>query len=79
MYVEENYSTAHDIDFINPVPDGRVLGKNSYAALALQVIAVHYTGLHHLILTECTALLKNAVHQCGLAMVDMGNNTNITN
>ena len=63
-----------DVDFYSFVVDSSVLGQNSNSALALNVIGVHDTFLNFLVFTEYTALLQKLIHQCGFAVIDMGDN-----
>ncbi len=67
-----------DIDFDAVVVDGSILGKYGDAALPLDGIGVHDAVLYFLICAEHTALTKQSVHQGRLAMVDMGDNGNVT-
>ena len=67
-----------DIDLHAPVHDGGILGQDGYAFLALQRIAVHDQLAHLLVLAENLALLEQGIHQAGLAVVYMRDNSNIS-
>jgi len=62
------------------VPDrnGRVLGQDRNAAFTLQVIGIHHSFHHLLVFAENTGLFKQPVDQGSFAMVNMGDNCNIT-
>jgi hypothetical protein len=61
------------------VGDGDVLGENGDSTLALQGIAVEQAFLRELAITKIPALPEQSVHQRRLAMVDVGDNCNISN
>ena len=63
------------------VVDCRLLGGDGNATLTLLLATVHDESLSHfgLITAECIALLKQAIKQRCFAVVDVGNNCNITN
>ena len=54
------------------------LGQNGDAALALQVVGVHGAFGHLLVLAKSAGLLQQAVDQGGLAVVDVGNDGDVT-
>ena len=59
--------------------DGGILGQNGDAPLPLQIAGVHDPLHGGLIFPIDAALLQHFVHQRGLAVVDMGNDGNISN
>ena len=59
------------------VYDSNGLGFNCNTTLTLQIHIIQYLRLH-LTLCQCTCLLNNTVSQCGLTMVYMCNNAEIT-
>ena len=68
----------HDVDLGVAVLDGGVLGQNGDAALTLQIVGVH-DALHRLlILTVYAALLQHLIHQRGLAVVNVGDNGDVS-
>ena len=67
-----------DIDFYILISNCRVLGQNGDASLTLNIAGVHDTLRHLLVGAEYAALLQKLVYQCGLTMVYMGNNRNIS-
>ena len=68
-----------DVDFVAFVADGDILAEDSDTAFALEIVVVEdeFAGL--LIVAEQFGLMKHAVDQGGLSMVDVGYNCNITN
>ena len=66
---------VHNIEFMITMYDARALGQNRDASLLLQVIAVHGP------LTRKTdaCLLKQAVDQCGLAVIYVSDNRQVAN
>ncbi len=69
---------VHDVDADAAVVDGRVLGHDGDALLALEVDRVHHPLGHVLVLVEDAALPQHRVHQRGLAMVDVGDDGEVT-
>ena len=66
-----------DID-AGAVPDDRGdLGEDGDAALALEIVGIHSTLGHPLVLAEGARLLEQAVDEGRLPMVDMGNDGDI--
>ena len=66
-----------DIDLDALVGAGAVLGQNGDAALTLDVTAVHDTLSHSLIVAESAALAQQGVHQRGLAVVNVSDDSDI--
>ena len=60
------------------VPDGRVLGEDGDALLALELAGVHGALVDVLVLTEGAGLPEHRVHQGGLAVVDMGHDGDVS-
>ena len=54
-----------------------ILCQNGDAPFPLQVVGVHHPFLNHLIFPESAALLEHLVHQSGLAMVNVGDNSHV--
>ena len=67
-----------DVDLGVAVMHGGVLGQDGDAALALQVVGVHHAVGDLLVGTQDVALLEHLVDQGRLAVVDVGDNSNIT-
>ena len=67
-----------DIDFIVFILNGCIFGKNSNAAFPLQVTGVHNAVNHCLIFTVNAALFQHLVDQSGFAVVNVGDNCNIS-
>ena len=70
--------SIHNVDFCALIMNGGVFGKNGDAAFALQIAGVHYALDHRLIFAVDSALLEHFVDQRGFAVIDMGNDRNIT-
>ena len=68
-----------DIDLCTFICDSCILRQNRDTTFTLNVIGVHDTFGHLLIGTENAALLEQFIHQGGLSVIDMGDNSNITN
>ena len=68
----------HDVDFIIFIVYGSVLGQNGNAALPLQVTGVHNPLYGSLIFPIDAALLQHFVNQGGLAVVNVGDDGNIS-
>ena len=67
-----------DVDLDTFVTDGDVLGEDSDAALALQVVAVQYLCARLLIGAEDVARHEHLVYKGGLSVVYVGNNCDVT-
>src|SRR5262249_51253139 len=68
-----------DVDVDAAVRDGRVLGHDRDALLALEVDRVHDALGDRFVLAEEPRLPEHRVDQCGLAVVDMGDDRDVTN
>src|SRR5262249_22565936 len=68
----------HNVDLDVMVADRGVLGQDGDAALALQIVRVHHAFGHLLVLAEDMALSQHRVDQRSLAVVDVGDDRNIT-
>ena len=68
----------HDVDLGVAVLDGGVLGQNGDAALTLQIVGVHDALYGLLIFTVYAALLQHLIHQRGLAVVNVGDNGDVS-
>ena len=66
-----------EVDLDVTVLDGGVLREDGDPALALQLIRVHDERAGGVGIPEDHALLQQAIHECGLAMVDVGDDRNI--
>jgi hypothetical protein len=66
-----------DIDAQIAVQDRGAFGENRDSALALEIVAIHRALRHLLISAERAGLLQHGVDQRGLAMVDMGDNSDV--
>ena len=67
-----------DIDLHIAILNGGVLGQNGDAALPLQVAGVHDPVLDFLVFPESAALLEHLVHEGGLAVVNVGDDGDIS-
>ena len=68
-----------EVDLHALVVDGDVLGQDRDAALALQVVGVEDAIADELAGAELAALAQQAIDQRGLAVVDVGDDGDITN
>jgi len=69
---------VHNVDLRPAKIHRRVLGQNGDAALALQVVGIHHALGQRLILTKRAGLAQHLVNQRSLAMVNMGDDGDIT-
>jgi hypothetical protein len=58
--------------------DGRVLREDGNAALALELVAVHGALGDAFVGTEHAALMEQGVDERGLAVIDVGNNRDVS-
>ena len=68
-----------DIDLHALIADAGDLGQDGDAALALQVVGVHDALDMHFVFPEDAALVEHGVHQRGLAMVHVGDDSDVAN
>ena len=68
---------VHDVDLHAAVPNGRVLGQDRDALLALEVHRVHDAIGHVLVLPEGAGLPEHRVHERRLAVVDVGDDGDV--
>src|SRR5208282_1717210 len=66
-----------DVDFHAAVEDGRVLGEDGDAALAFEIVGVHDALGDGLVVAEGAALAEHGVDQRGLAVVDVGDDSDV--
>ena len=73
--------SVDDVDFVIFVVDGGLLRGDCDAALVLLVHGVHDESLGHLglIVAESVRLLQKSVDEGRLAVVDVSNNSDVTN
>ena len=55
-----------------------IFGKDCNTTFPFDIIGVHHSFGYFLILTEDTALFQKLVNQGGFAMINMGNNGNVS-
>ena len=70
--------SVHNVDLGVAILDGGVLGQNGDAAFTFQIVGVHDSLHRFLILAVDAALLEHLIHQCGLAVVDVGDDRHIS-
>ena len=68
-----------DVDLVPAKPHRCVLGQNRDPLLALQVVRVHHTLDDLLVLAEDAALPQHCVDQRRLAVVDVGDDSDVPN
>ena len=61
------------------IEDGRVFGQNRDAALTLQIVGVHDSFDQMLVGTKRAALAQHGVHQGGLAVVYVRDDSDVAN
>ena len=69
---------VHDVDLHLPVADGRVLGHDRDAPLLFEIHRIHHAILDDLVVVEGSRLPEHPVHEGRLAVVHVGNDSNIT-
>ena len=65
------------IDYVDLDPfimNRSIFGKDGNASFPFDIVGVHDSLLNFLILTKNAALLKQLIDQCGLAVIDVGDN-----
>jgi hypothetical protein len=67
-----------DVDLDALVPDAGVLREDGDAALFLEIVRVHHPFGDDLVVSEGAGLAKNEIHERGLAMVDVGDDGDVT-
>ena len=68
----------NDIDFHAVVHDRGIFCQNGNASFPFNRVGVHDTFCHFLVISENMALFQHGIHKSRLAMVDMGDNGNVT-
>ncbi len=66
-----------DVDEVAVVVDGRVLGQNRDAPLALELVRVHHPLGHALVGAKQAALPQQRVDERGLAVIDVGDDRHV--
>ena len=69
----------HDIDAPAFPADRRILGQDRDAALAFQIIRVHYPLRHDRPFTQGVGLLQQSIDQRGFAVIDVRDDRNVAN
>ena len=67
-----------DVDFDPLVVNGGVFCENGDTAFAFEVVAVHDALIDLLIFAESARLPEHLVHECGLAVVNVRDNRDIS-
>ena len=68
-----------DVDVIIPVLESGILRPNGDSFLLFEVHRVHHAFLELLIRPESTGLPQQLVYECRLPVVDMGDDSDVTN
>lgn len=71
--------SIHDINQVIFIRNRGVFGQNRNAPFTLQIVRVHDAFLHHFIVAVCAGLLEKLIHERRLAMVNVGDNSDIAN
>ena len=69
--------SVNDVDLVITVGNGGVFGENGDPSLFFDVIAVHDTLIYLLVGSKGSRLLEKFVYQCGLAVVDVCDNSDV--
>jgi hypothetical protein len=69
----------YDVDLDTVPSNCCILGEDRDPAFALERIRIHDTLGDHLIIPERSALAKHLVHECGLPVIYVGDDSNIAN
>jgi hypothetical protein len=70
---------VHDIDFCFPEKESGIFRQDGDAALALEVVRVHYPVHDSLVGAEDAGLAKHGVHERGLAVVHVSDDRDVSN
>ena len=70
---------VQDVDFHASIMYRGVLGHDGDAALALEIHRIHHAVADLFVLAEGPGLAQHRVNQRGFAVIDVGNNRNISN
>ena len=70
--------SIHNVDLGVAVGDGGVFGQDGDATFPLQIAGVHHPLYDRLVVSVHTALLEHGVYQGGFAVVNMGDNGDIS-
>jgi len=62
-----------------PSYSSAILRQNGNTAFFFEVVRIHHAGFHGLVLTERARLTQQHVHEGGFAVVDVGDDCDITN
>ncbi len=69
---------VNDVDF-HIIPDhGTVFGSNGDPSFTLQIHGIHESFIHLLTFPEQTALFEHGIHKSSFTVVNMGDNSNIS-
>ena len=67
-----------DVDLVRPRSDGRVLGEDGDALLALEIVGVHHALGDGFVRAERAGLPEHVVDERGLAVVDVSDDGDVT-
>ena len=80
LHLAAEVGVAGRVDDVEPDPgvvDGRLLGQDRDALLALEVARIHDPVDHRLVRAEGAGLAEHRVHERGLAVVDVGHDGDV--
>src|SRR5579885_2097023 len=66
-----------NVNFDTTIGDSGGFGQNGNATFAFQLVRVHDAVRDSFVFAENTALFQHGVHQCGLAMVYVRNDSDV--
>ena len=81
LHLAAEVGVARGVDHVDLgvlIADGSILGQNGNAAFPLQITGVHDAVHRLLIFTVGAALLEHLVHERGFAVVDVGDDGNVS-
>ena len=70
--------SINDVDLGASICYGSILGEDSDSSFTLDVIGIHDTFLHFLILTEDAGLFQQLVYKCCFTVVNVGDDSHIS-
>jgi hypothetical protein len=70
--------SINDVDLNVAVPNGRILCHDGDAPFPFEIHGVHNPLRYFLMLAECPRLLEHGINKGSFAVIDMGNNGNIS-
>jgi hypothetical protein len=70
--------SVNNIDLVSAMMNREVFGKNRYAALFFEIIGVHDSFGDCFVCSEYPGMFQHCIDQRGLAMINMGDDGDVT-